>query len=302
MIERAVIGCSPELMRVVHAARLVAPTDATILIQGEPGAGKETLAREIHALSTRWQRPFLALPSASVTADLFDGAPGGGEGPTRLHPAAGGTLYLAEVADLAPPAQARLLSYLETGRVGANGGELLSLRVVASTATDLFERVESGAFRADLYHRLNVVPFEMPPLRQRPDDVPLLLRHYGREQGRALGQRPPSFSVSAMNLLRAYTWPGNVRELRNLCERLAILLPGVSIRPENLPPEIRSPSCGPAASGFRLPASGIDLNRLEADVIRQALDLAAGNRSRAARLLGITRDTLLYRIQKHGIA
>jgi len=105
-----------------------------------------------------------------------------------------------------------------------------------------------------------------------------------------------------MNLLKAHSWPGNVRELRNLCERLAILLGGATVRPENLPAEIRAPACSAGASGFRLPAGGIDLNRLEADVIRQALDLASGNRSRAARLLGITRDTLLYRIQKHGIA
>ena len=302
MIDRALIGCSADFMRVVHAARLVAPTDATILLQGEAGAGKETLAREIHALSTRWQRPFLALPSASVTPELFDGSAGGAEAATTLHPAAGGTLFLDEVADLTPAAQARLLSYFETGRVGTNGGEVLSLRVIGATATDLLQRVEAGAFRADLYHRLNVVPFDMPPLRQRAEDIPLLLRHYGRDLGRALGRRPPSFSVSSMNLLKAYPWPGNVRELRNLCERLILLLPGVTVRPENLPAEIRAPACSRGASGFRLPAGGIDLNRLEADVIRQALDLAAGNRSRAARLLGITRDTLLYRIQKHGIA
>ncbi len=302
MSEQTLVGCSAEYMRVVHAARMVAPTDATILIQGEPGAGKETLAREIHALSTRWQRPFLALPSASVTPELFDGPSGAGEAPTALHPAAGGTLFLDEVADLASPAQARLLSYLETGRVGTNGGELLNLRVVAATASDLFHQVEAGGFRADLFHRLNVVPFDVPPLRQRTEDIPLLLRHFGREVGRSLGRRPPSFSVSAMNLLKAYSWPGNVRELRNLCERLAILLGGDTVRPENLPAEIRAPSCSPGTSGFRLPAGGIDLNRLEADVIRQALELASGNRSRAARLLGITRDTLLYRIQKHGIA
>ena len=300
MTEHLLIGTSPDLLRTLHAARMVAPTDATVLVLGETGVGRQTLAREIHGLSTRRLRPFLVVPCATFPVDLFDltGTPGAQE----LRAAAGGTLYLDEVADLSPGAQAQLLSYLETGRVGPLRDEALSLRIIASTATDLGALAESGAFRRDLVHRLAVVPLELPALRDRAEDVPLLLKHHARELARQHGQRPVTFGVSAINALRAYHWPGNVRELRNLCERLALLLPGRAIGAENLPAEMRLPARDPTFAGFRLPPNGIDLNLLEADVIRQALHLAGGNRSRAARLLGISRDTLLYRIQKHGIA
>lgn len=295
------IGHSAAFTRVLNAARMVAPTDATVLLSGETGTGKATLAREVHACSTRRLRPFLALPCAALRADLFEqGADT--EAGAALRAAAGGTLFLEEVADLGPAAQGALLRYLETGAVGPLGREPLSLRVVAATTTDLAARVADGAFRADLFHRLNVVPLEVPALRERVEDVPVLLKHYARAFARELGRAATSFRVTALNALKAYGWPGNVRELRNLCERLAILLPGEAIGRENLPHEMRVPLRDAGALGFRLPAAGVDLNLLEKDVIRQALELAAGNRSRAARLLGISRDTLLYRIQKHGLA
>lgn len=300
MIEQPLIGSTPDFVRTLQAARLVAPTDATVLILGEPGVGRQTLAREIHGLSTRRMRPFVVASCASFPADFF--ARAGDAAGSELRAAAGGTLYLDEVADLDEVAQAQLLGYLETGRVGVLREEPFSLRIIASTSADLPERVAQRQFRADLFHRLAVVPLELPPLRERAEDVPLLLKHHARELARQQGQRHVSFGVGALNALKAYGWPGNVRELRNLCERLSILLPGHAIAPENLPPEMRLPARDAASTGFRLPAGGIDLNLLEADVIRQALQLAGGNRSRAARLLGISRDTLLYRIQKHGIA
>jgi DNA-binding NtrC family response regulator len=295
------IGQSAVFTRVLNAARLVAPTDATILLSGETGTGKATLAREIHVCSTRRLRPFLPRSCSALPADLFDLAPGTDQG-AALRAAAGGTLFLDEVADLSPGAQAALLRYLETGAVGPMGREPLSLRVVAGTTTDLAAQVREGVFRSDLFHRLSVVPLDVPPLRERVEDLPLLVKHYARAFAREHGRPAFSFRLGAINALKAYDWPGNVRELRNLCERLTLLLPGTLVGPENLPLEMRAPSRDDSASGFRLPAGGIDLNLLERDVIRQALELAAGNRSKAARLLGITRDTLLYRMQKYGLA
>ncbi|MCU0765935.1 MAG: sigma 54-interacting transcriptional regulator [Gammaproteobacteria bacterium] len=300
MNDQHLIGSTPELARVLNAARMVAPTDATVLILGEIGSGRQTLAREIHRLSTRRLRPLLLVPCATFPGDFFEQA--ASPAARDLREAAGGTLYLDEVADLDQGAQARLAGYLETGRVGPLRDEPLSLRVVAGTGADLPELVRRGSFRADLFHRLAVVPLELPPLRERAADVPLLLKHFARELAREHGRRPVTFALGALNALKAYAWPGNLRELRNLCERLSILLPGGTIGVDNLPAEVRSPGRTAVPNGFRLPATGIDLNLLEADVIRQALELACGNRSRAARLLGISRDTLLYRIQKHGIA
>ncbi len=301
MSELKLIGQSAVLTRVLNVARMVAPTDATVLLMGETGTGKATLGREIHACSTRRLRPFLALSCATLPADLFDLAPGTDLG-TALRAAAGGSLFLDEVADLGPGPQGALLRYLETGAVGPMGREPLSLRVIAATAADLATRVRDGAFRSDLFHRLNVVPLEVPTLRERVEDLPLLIKHYARAFARDHGRPAFSLKVGALNALKAYEWPGNVRELRNLCERLTLLLPGASVGPENLPIEMRAPSRDGSVSGFRLPAGGIDLNLLERDVIHQALELAAGNRSKAARLLGISRDTLLYRMQKYGLA
>jgi DNA-binding NtrC family response regulator len=301
MTAHPLIGHSAVFTRVLNAARMVAPTDATVLLYGETGTGKATLAREIHAYSTRRLRPFLALAGAALAGDLFDRPPDAAQG-AALRSAAGGTLFVDEVADLGPAAQAALLRFMETGAVGPLAAEPLSLRIVASTAADLAERVAEGRFRGDLFHRLNVVPLEVPSLRERVEDLPLLLKHYARFFARELACPASSFRLTALNALKGYAWPGNVRELRNLCERLAILLPGAPVGVENLPAEMRSALCNAGAAGFRLPVGGIDLNLLEKDVIRQALELAAGNRSRAARLLGISRDTLLYRIQKHGLA
>jgi DNA-binding NtrC family response regulator len=174
------------------------------------------------------------------------------------------------------------------------------VRVVAATAKDLWSKVQCGRFRDDLYYRLYVVPLELPPLRDRVQDIAPLIDHFLRTAAQAHGLVAPRFTATAERQLRRYAWPGNVRELRNLCERMVILFAGRDVDPDNLPWEIR---CGEGAAdgklAFRLPASGINLRELEVEVIRQALALAGGNKSRAARLLGLTRDTLLYRIQKY---
>jgi DNA-binding NtrC family response regulator len=214
------------------------------------------------------------------------------------------TLYLDEVGELDGPDQARLL-HLIVGQDSAPGGSPTGsgLRIIAASALDLDRMVQQGAFRRDLHLRLCVVPLEVPPLRERVLDIPELTRHFIVSAAARHRLDPPRLKPGAERLLRLYTWPGNLRELANLCERLVILLPGTEVGTENLPAEVlRGSPQSDRDIGFSLPPHGIDLNHLEAELIRQALSLAGGNKSRAARLLGLTRDTLLYRLQKHLIA
>lgn len=282
------VGDAPEFRRLLNAVQMVARTDAPILLTGEHGTGKERIAREIHRLSARADGPFVALTCAGLAAPDLE---------TCLadQPASrGGSLFLDEVAELDEGAQARLFHLLTANAAAAP-------RILSGTTRDLTAAVERGMFRTDLYYRLNVVPLDLPPLRDRVQDIPILLRHFFDHAGRTHGLKPPTLTVGAERSLRRHTWPGNVRELANLCERLAILFPGAALTPENLPVEIRRGDHAAVAdpSPFRLPPNGIDLNGLEAELIRQAIELAGGNKSRAARLLGLTRDTLLYRMQKY---
>jgi len=290
-------GNSPAIQEILRAARMVAVTDAPVTLLGERGVGKEMLAREIHAASRRREAPFvvLAAPEASaalLTVTLLEGV-GGGD----MAAAVGGTLFLDEVAALDPAAQGVLRRFLELRNAGKGGADL---RLIVSSGRDLHAVVASGDFSADLFYRLYIVPLELPPLRQRSEDIVLLAKHFTAELARAHGRSVPDYAVGARNLLKGYAWPGNVRELRNLCERMVILLAGKRIQAENLPPEIRRAGNGSPA-GFRLPDQGVDLEALEADFIRQAVTMTGGNRSKAARLLGITRDTLLYRMRKHAL-
>ncbi|MBK1718435.1 sigma 54-interacting transcriptional regulator [Thiocystis violacea] len=284
------IGNSPAFARLLNAARMVAATDASLLLLGESGSGKATLAREIHAASPGRADPFLTFACS--------GAPPGGfasfldESASRQS-----RLYLSEVAELNADDQARLLHLLVQRDQGARSAPH---RLIAASAQDLEAAIRQGRFRRDLYQRLCVVPLEVPPLRERVLDIPLLTEHFILQAAARLQRDPPRLTAGAERLLRRYHWPGNLRELANLCERLVILLPGASVGPENLPREIlHGQPAGEAPSGFDLPPHGLDLNSLEAELIRQALALAGGNKSRAARLLGLSRDTLLYRLRKH---
>jgi len=283
----ALIGNAPEFRRMLNAARMVAPTDAAVLLTGEQGSGKERIAREIHRLSARASGSFDMLTCAGMAETDLAACLSG------QWADSGGSLFLDEVAELSGGAQARLLNLLASNRA-------LGRRILSATARDLTAEVERGAFRKDLYYRLNVVPLDLPPLRERAQDIPALLRHFFVNAGILHGLKPPTLTASAERSLRRYTWPGNVRELANLCERLAILFSGTLLRPENLPAEIHRGD-GSAAGDvpLRLPPNGINLKELEVELIRQAIELAGGNKSRAARLLGLTRDTLLYRMQKY---
>ncbi len=314
--DKYLLGDSPEFRETVNAARVVAPTDVTVLILGESGTGKEVLAKALHAESPRRDQPFVAVNCASLPESLaesllfghrkgsFTGAVNDHNGYIRA--ANGGTLFLDEVGELPANVQAKLLRFLESSEclpVGEVTPVRTDVRIIAATHRDLQEEVREGRFREDLYYRLYVVPLTIPPLRERRSDITPLARHLIAEQARSHNLPAPQFARSALTVMKEYPWPGNIRELRNLCERLVVLLPGRTIEAENLPPEMRN---GPAAKitnrDIQLPNDGVVLDELEASLIRQALDRTGGNRSRAARLLGLTRDTLLYRLKKYAIS
>lgn len=307
------IGQAPNFEHLLRSARMVAATDVTVLIIGETGTGKEVLATALQQLSPRADRPFVtincaALPEGLAESELFGHRKGSFTGAVsnqvgRLQAAHGGTVFLDEVDSLGTPLQAKFLRFLETGEiqpVGETSSICVDVRVIAATNADLQERIHRGEFRRDLYYRLNVVPLELPSLRDRLGDVQVLLHHFMKQFTRDHGLPSVSLSKNAMNRLMQYPWPGNVRELRNVCERLCILHAGKAIEESNLPPEILV-GLGVESREIVLPEQGLNLEQVEIDLIRQALTRTSGNRSRAARLLGISRDTLLYRMQKHGI-
>lgn len=309
------IGNSPELTAVLRAARLVAMTDAPVLIQGESGTGKELLATRVHRDSPRRDGPLVtvncaALPEALAESLLYGHCKGAFTGATADHighipQAAGGTLFLDEVGELPLAIQAKLLRFLESGEcqpVGHGTSVHVDVRIIAATNRDLAADVERGRFRQDLFYRLNVVPLCLPPLRARGEDIALLLHHHSTQLAQHHGLQAPRYSRGALRHLQGYDWPGNVRELRNLCERLVILCGGRDIQSENLPQEIRQPlPVKTQGNGFSLPPEGVRLDELEVTFIRQALQQTSGNRTHAARLLGLTRDTLLYRLKKYAI-
>lgn len=313
--ELILIGCSAEFSRALNTARMIAGTDASVLINGESGTGKERFAELIHADGRRAGQAFVtlncaAIPDTLLEAELFGyrrGAFTGAQSDQKGHilNAHLGTLFLDEVGELSLAAQGKLLRFLETQHIQPLGGSdqrRVDVRVIAATNRDLRAAVDAGQFREDLFYRLNVVPLEIPPLRQRRDDIPPLLDHFVTEFALKHGLAMPNFQPATRKVLKNHRWPGNVRELRNLCERMVILSAGRRVAVADLPAEITRPGPRNEPSRlFTLPAAGIDLNRLEQDVLRQAIELSSGNRSAAARLLGISRDTLLYRLKKFAI-
>jgi DNA-binding NtrC family response regulator len=309
------IGQSPNFEALLRSARMIAATDVTVLLAGETGTGKEVLAHALQRHSPRAGKPFItlncaALPESLAESELFGYRKGAFTGALsdqsgKLRAANGGTVFLDEVDSLPLALQAKLLRFLESGEiqpVGETQTLRVDVRLIAATNSDLNDRIARGEFRKDLYYRLNVVPLEIPPLRERGADIELLLRHYLAKFAGAHGLPVAQFGKTALACLDAHAWPGNVRELRNLCERLSILLPGRTIERENLPAEFRESAPRAAKAPFSLPELGINLDQLEVDLIRQALNRTQGNRTHSARLLGISRDTLLYRMQKHGIS
>lgn len=309
---KSTIGQSPALDALIRSARIAAATDVTILLNGDTGTGKEILANAIQQSSPRANKPFItlncaALPESLIESELFGhrkgsftGATGNTEGLFRA--AGGGTLFLDEINSLPVSIQAKLLRFIESGEclaVGDTEPYIVDVRIIAASNTDLNQQIANGTFRRDLYFRLNVVPLHLPPLAQRVGDIELLVKHFIKFFVREHGILAPQFSNNTLKVLKSYNWPGNIRELRNLCERLCILLAGRVIEPENLPLEFNSFSL---PQFVLLPATGLDLDNLEASLIQQALVLTKGHRGKSANLLGLTRDKLVYRMQKHGFS
>ena len=314
--DKYLLGQSGEFCTVIRAARIVAMTEVTTLILGESGTGKELLAQAIHQHSQRIKGPFIALncaalPESLAESELFGHRKGSFTGaasdqPGRIQAAEGGTLFLDEIGELPLSIQAKLLRFLETGEcqvIGQTQVDKVNTRIIAATNRDLYAQTEQGKFRQDLYYRLNVVPLELPPLRKRLDDLEKLLLTFTSRLAQQHNLSVPHYTQATLKQLRHYKWPGNVRELRNFCERMLILFSGKTIEPTNLPREIQPQQSvtSPQIAGFLLPDCGINLQALEVEMINQALHKTYGNRSQAARLLGLTRDTLLYRMKKYTI-
>ena len=282
---------------------------------GETGTGKELVARALHIESSRAARPFVelnctALPENLIEDQLFGHERGAFTDAREqrqglIEAAEGGTILLDEIGDLGPGMQAKLLKVLEDRkirRLGAVQERTIDVRIVAATHQPLEQRMREGSFRADLYFRLRVVELGVPPLRKRPEDILPLARAFLAESA-ARWRRPGlRLSKAADELLLAHDWPGNVRELRNLVEQAAVLVKGELIEPHDLAltsigQETQAP--GTSAGGFRLPASGLQIDELERDMLRQALERSSWNVTAAARLLGLSCDTVRYRLQKH---
>jgi two-component system response regulator AtoC len=301
--------------------RINAVGAATVLLRGENGTGKDVLAHHIHATSVRSSRPFqnitcTALPDNLLESELFGFERGAFTDakvrkPGLLELADTGTVFLDEIGDMSPTLQAKLLRFLEERtlrRVGGTEDIHVDVRVVAATNRDLEEAVAQGRFRQDLYYRLAVIPIHVPPLRERKEDVLLLARHFIDRYNREFRRQVQGITPEAEARLLRHTWPGNVRELRNVIERAMILGRNRLLEAADLPDTVRS---GPGASGvgepqaarqgFVLPAEGIDLDQLERDLVRQALERTSFNQTHAARLLGMTRDQMRYRIEKFGL-
>ncbi|MGQ9532166.1 MAG: sigma-54-dependent transcriptional regulator [Desulfotomaculales bacterium] len=307
------VGESPAMQEVRRLIARVAGTDATVLITGESGTGKEVAALAIHQNSPRAKGPFIvvncaALPEPLLESELFGHEKGAFTGAVarkqgRFELADGGTIFLDEIGEMPPAMQVKLLRVLQEKsfeRVGGTETIKVDVRVIAATNRDLKAAIQEGKFREDLYYRLNVVPIRMPALRERKEDIPLLVEYF-LQKFRPRYQAH-TISPAAMELLRRYHWPGNIRELQNVIERAMIICQGEEILPEHLPPEIQAAPRPAGGLIVDFPDEGINLEQLEKELIIKALEKTGGNQTRAAQLLGITRSTLIYRMQKHGIA
>jgi DNA-binding NtrC family response regulator len=304
------LGTAPAMQKLYRQIERVAPTEATILISGESGTGKELVARALHKLSRRAARPFVAvncaaIPEGLIEAEFFGAERGAYTGANAsragyFEQAQGGTLFLDELGELPLALQPKLLRALQEGRitrVGGRGEIALDVRVLAATNRELKREMAEGRFREDLYYRLAVLTLTLPPLRERREDIPLLVEHFARRAAQQHGVPYAPFPKGLLRTLIDRPWPGNVRELAHSVERLLLL--GEDGEPDEA--DLPAAAGAAAAASYRLPAEGLDWDALERDLLQQALTLAQGNRSRAARLLNLPYKAFLYRIEKHGL-
>jgi transcriptional regulator with GAF, ATPase, and Fis domain len=312
------IGQSAAWKRALGDATQVAATDTTVLVTGESGTGKEVIARYIHRGSRRAKGPFVALncaalPEQLLESELFGHERGAFTGATDARPgkieqASGGVLFLDEVGEMSPAVQAKFLRVLqerEFQRVGGSRTLKADVRIVAATNREPRAAIASGAFREDLYYRLGVFEIHLPPLRERPEDIPVLAEAFLDEVGHSIGRPAAGISEAAREQLVAHAWPGNVRELRNAIERAVILCRGGLITGEHLPITVARPVAervaiaAPAAGAF--PAEGVALGDVEKELLQKAMAKAGNNKSRAAALLGVSRGQLYSLLRRHGL-
>jgi PAS domain S-box-containing protein len=305
-----VVSRSPAMRRVLDVLPRVADSESTILVQGETGTGKELVARAVHGMSARRGGPFVAincaaLPDTLLESELFGYKAGAFTGATRDKPgrfalARGGTLFLDEIGEVSPGVQVRLLRVLQERRyepLGSTRSETADVRVIAATHRDLAALVEQGAFRQDLYYRIKVMKLELPPLRSRPEDVPLLVHHFISVFNAVQAKRVSGVSADALGVLVAHDYPGNVRELQNAVEHAFMLLAEGQIELEHLPAEL-VPVAVPRGGGRRLAETR---RAIEVRVIREAIQRSGGNRLAAARELGMHKSTFFRKVRRLGI-
>lgn len=320
-----IVGNSPNLIAVLDRVKLVAPSRATVLIDGESGTGKELIAQAIHQASPRARAPFIAVHCAALSenlleSELFGHERGAFTGATerrigRFEAAVGGTLFLDEIGEISLSTQVKLLRFLETKAIERVGGSKpidLDVRLVAATNRNLESMVREGKFREDLFFRLNVVRIELPPLRTRPDDIPQLLAHYLKVFSDENGHPPLTLEPGAIATLKSYPWPGNIRELRNFCENAVVLRRGGKLTEYDLDPKFRqvgqisnlsrtTAGSGPGSNsvvsaGVASAGPSLSVEANEKHLLREALIKSRGNRTKAAKLMGVSRRTLHRKI------
>src|SRR6201996_6486549 len=309
-----IIGRSAAMREIFHTVERVAPTRATVLLAGQSGVGKDMIARAIHQHSPRKNHAFIkinctALPENLMESELFGYEKGAFTGansskPGKFEQADQGTVFLDEIGDVPGNIQVKLLRILQERqfeRLGSNLTRSVDVRVIAATNVDLRAALEQGRFREDLYYRLNVVPINIPPLRERTEDIPFLARHFVHKLAGELGSMAKDISAAAIDRLLTHAWPGNVRELENTIERSLVLAPGEILQPSDL--RIEAPRTVPATNSQQTPLlpEGETLEHWEQMMIREALRRANGNKSQAARMLGLTRNALRYRLSQMGL-
>ncbi|MCG6922810.1 MAG: sigma-54 dependent transcriptional regulator [Acidobacteria bacterium] len=310
------VGESPEMLSVFKTIRQVAPSSASVLLRGESGTGKELFAQALHQNSPRRNKPFIkvacaALPETLLESELFGHEKGSFTGAIytragRFEAADGGTLFLDEIGDITPTVQVKLLRFLEERefeRVGGNRTFKVDVRIVAATHRDLKQRLEEGSFREDLYYRLNVIEIDIPPLRERPGDIPLLAHHFLKKFAEANGKAISGFSDEVLALLLAHSWPGNVRELENALERAVVLSNESTLGRAHFPTLRKSAGEAPRAAapspglGVRIPGS--TLADLEREAILRTLEAVGGSTSKAASILDISARKIQYKLKEY---
>jgi two-component system NtrC family response regulator len=309
-----IVGASKKMRDIFDVSVQVSRRDSTVLLTGESGTGKELLAKALHQNSLRASKPFItvncgAIPENLIESELFGHRKGSFTGALadrtgKFESANQGTVFLDEIGELPINLQVRLLRVIqerEIDKIGYPKPIPINVRIIAATNRNLRAQIEDGQFREDLFYRLSVVTIELPPLRERRDDIPLLLQHFLKKHCERYQLPIPSPAEDALDVLTRYEWPGNVRELENAIESLVVLGKSDVIRSEDLPAHIRNARSRISAISLKLPDEGISLEDIEKEIIVQALEKHQGNQTRTARYLNISRKTLIYRMEKFGL-